>query len=252
MTAILNWIFNVFSSAAALGEISFIALLAAVITYWLDLSKKRAERNAVLYEVRKNAYGKTISDTVDEVKNFNNRVNTFLKQYDDVKGGGIYSKIDDVKVKNLYDKDPLNSISLSSTISGLLKSTEHMVMAGTIVLNFFSRFSDPNFMRNYARDSKDIPAGEKERVMALFDTDNSRMPEAEIELWIKKIEDLERGLKESVNLIKTQHAKELLRLSPKDTWMHRRQDKKQVRKNQEFLSSQIENSLSVGEITPLH
>jgi hypothetical protein len=250
MTAVSNWIYHLFSSKATLGEISFVALMAAVVTYGLDLSKKREERNAVLFNIRTKAYGKIISDTADKVADFDNRFKLLFEQYHHVKSGGIFSKIDEVAVDIQFITNPLNSITFSSTISGLLQSVELMLAGGTITLNNLSRLNDPEFMRIWLRDKESLSASQKAVAFAFIGEDVLMPPEEEMDYLIKSMEIYQELIKESMELIRTQHTKELSRLSPKDTLTHRLQDKKQLKKNHSILKQHTKKSIDLKGLLP--
>lgn len=216
MRDILDWVYQVFSSKAVLGEIAFIALLATFATYTLDLSKKREERNAILFNFYSEAYSKTISDTHKRLLLFKGQVLLLFEHYEKVKNGKFHSLIQEFKIDANFLDDPSFKLHKSSNLVKIIWLEEALLAGATVALR--------NFSLSLNLDSVQKSAGELWK-----DTEN----------WKRKIERLLEQMDRIDREIDSQYNKGLSRLSRKDSLIQRFRDE---RKYKNFKSS-IEEEL---------
>lgn len=216
MDTLLNWIYEVFSSKAALPEISVIGLVGVVVTYYGDRHKRTEYRNSHLLEIRKARYDLIMSKVRDSVNVANTSVENLIETMARVKSGGVRIKYAqaDLEFADFYEFS--QDSATSSPFAQLLGSTASVVTSMHICINIVAEIFDP---------FKSITDPDK-RLFA------HHIPDSFIEEWTGKLRLFQKAMNTSTNLIERQYRKEVARLMPRDTVLHRIQDLRQAKRNQ--------------------
>lgn len=222
MASLLDRIYQVFSSAAALAEISTIGLIAAFLTYYGDRRKRIEIRNASLLEIRKPNYDRVINTLKNELGIIGLRYSSLLMEVIEVKEGREYQP-DPVTV---YTKEEilekLHATQSSSPMSFLLGRISAAVKSLHDVINVLRELYDPSTETVSAPviGIASIPAND------IYGDKLNRI-----------FVSLLKTTWNEVSILEKQYQREISSLLPKESKWSRFQNRKQIRKNSRLITA---------------
>lgn len=144
MTDFLDWIYKVFSSSAAIGEISFIGIIAAFLTYFADRRKRNEVRNATLLDLRKRASERIRENLDAEIKKLSWRAVASLDEEKEYREGRFYeAKVGKIPTESDLRKS-LHVEGASQPVSYLLGNTAALIHVEYEMMEALSKMFEPD------------------------------------------------------------------------------------------------------------
>lgn len=220
MVSLLDRVYQVFSSAAALAEISTIGLIAAFLTYYGDRRKRIEIRNASLLEIRKPNYDRVIDTLKNELKIIGLRFASLLVEVIEAKEG------------HEYQPDPVTIYTKEEVLEKLYVARSSRPMS-LLLGRICAAIKSQHDLINVLRELYD-PSTETVSVMGI-----RTVPANDIygDKLIRVFESLHKTAWNEVSILEKQYESEISNLLPKETKWTRFQSRKQIRRNSRLIAS---------------